>query len=570
MSDSAKLKLVLCWHMHQPNYFDPVTQEYDLPWTYLHVIKDYVDMVAHLEAAPAARVVVNFAPILLEQIDDYAKQVEGYLDGGDDLSDPLLQALASADFSGGYSRRTALVKACLRVNHETVIRRFPSYQLLADMAPSLLEDVDKFLYVSDQYIVDLLVWYHLGWLGETIRRNDERVMRLMRKAREFTPDDCTLLLQIIGEQLSTVLTRYRRLAEQGQIELSFTPYAHPIMPLLLDINTTHEAMPDAPLPETTAYPGGEERVRWHIRKGLAVFEHYFGFRPQGCWPSEGAVSSEVLHILADEGLCWSASGESVLRNSLAQKETPSELQEQGCIHRPYLLADERINGFFRDDGLSDLIGFTYSGWSADDAVNDLLSHLQNIKMACAENGDAVVSIILDGENAWESYPENAYPFLTALYEKLSTHPAIEMTTFADCLKEISPRASVPKVVAGSWVYGTFSTWIGEPDKNRGWDMLIAAKQAYDRVMAGVELSADEVDELERQLAVCEGSDWFWWFGDYNSADAVSDFERLYRIQLATLYRMLGTEPPDSLSQTFSYGGGAPAASGTMRHGQESQ
>ena len=570
MSDSSRLRLVLCWHMHQPNYFDPVKKQYDLPWTYLHVIKDYVDMVAHLEAVPAARVVVNFAPILLEQIDDYAQQVNRYLNAGDRLQDPLLGALISLDMPSDQGRRFELVKACLRVNHETVIRRFPQYQLLADMAARLSDASDEFFYLSDQYIADLLVWYHLGWLGETVRRRDGRVKSLMEKARGFSFDDRVLLLQIISEQLSGVLARYRKLAQQGQIELSFTPYAHPIMPLLLDLETAHEAMPDAPLPEEKAYPGGEERVRWHIRKGLAVFEQHFGFKPQGCWPSEGSVSDETLCVMADEGIRWVASGESVMRNSLARKEVLTEVGEHGCLHRPYLVADKRMSCFFRDDGLSDLIGFTYSGWQSEDAVGNLIHHLENIHDACAGSEDTVVSIILDGENAWESYPENAYDFLSALYKRLSVHPAIEMTTFSDCLDVIAPSHVLPKVVAGSWVYGTFSTWIGEKDKNRGWDMLIEAKQAYDRVMAEAELPGQEMTALERQLAVCEGSDWFWWFGDYNATDAVSDFERLYRIQLTTLYRMLKLEPPAYLSQTFSYGGGDPAVSGTMRQGQEAQ
>ncbi len=568
MSDSSKLRLVLCWHMHQPNYFNPARGEYDLPWTYLHVIKDYVDMVAHLEAVPAARVVVNFAPILLEQIDGYANQVEAYFERGEELRDPLLAALVAPGVASAPARREALVKACLRVNHSTVIGRFPQYRQLADMAQRLLEDGDELFYIGDHYITDLLVWYHLGWLGETIRRSDRRVAGLIEKARGFSRDDRILLLQIIGEQLSGVLARYKQLARQGQIELSFTPYAHPILPLLLDLNSTREAMPDAPLPAQSRYPGGEARVRWHIRKGVEVFERHFGFRPRGCWPSEGSVSDAALRILADEGVRWAASGESVMRNSLAREETPAETREQRCIHHPYRVADGELSCFFRDDGLSDLIGFTYSGWGSDDAVADLIHHLENIKAACEGGGDTVVSIIMDGENAWESYPENAYHFLRTLYERLSTHPAIEMTTFSDCLEAITPTHSLPKVVAGSWVYGTFSTWIGERDKNRGWDMLVAAKQAYDRALATQEFSAAQIEALEQQLAVCEGSDWFWWFGDYNSADAVSDFERLYRIQLTTLYQMLRLEPPSYLSQRFSYGGGDPAASGTMRQGQK--
>ena len=568
MSADPRLKVVLCWHMHQPNYFDPYTGEYKLPWTYLHAIKDYVDMVAHLEREPGARVVVNFAPILLEQLDDYTHQVNAYVQGGEGLHDHLLVSLVTPGLPVHNEEREALIKACLRVNHDTVIKRFPRFQRLVEMAERLVARPFELEYLNEQYLADLVTWYHLGWLGETVRREDARVQRLLDKAHGFTLHDRNELMAVIGELLSGLLDRYRRLAERGQIELSFTPYAHPITPLLLDLGSVHEALPDAPLPLLSRYPGGEARARWHVQRGLEVFEQHFGFRPRGCWPAEGSVSDGTLALLADFGLRWAASGENVLRNSLACEETPDEVRRQSCIHRPYLTAGRGISCFFRDDGLSDLVGFSYSSWHAEDAVADLVSHLENIADVCQPGDDAVVSIILDGENAWEHYPENGYAFLNALYATLAHHPRLRLATFSECLDEIRPVAQLPRVVAGSWVYGTFSTWIGEQDKNRGWDMLGEAKRTFDDVLASGKLDAGALPVLERQLAVCEGSDWFWWFGDYNPGDAVSDFEQLYRVQLATLYHMLHRDPPEYLSHSFTFGGGSPAAGGTMRQGKE--
>jgi alpha-amylase/alpha-mannosidase (GH57 family) len=223
--------------------------------------------------------------------------------------------------------------------------------------------------------------------------------------------------------------------------------------------------------------------------------------------------------------------------------------------------------FFRDDGLSDLIGFTYSGWHGDDAVSNLIHHLQNMAEEFKGDGDRVVSIILDGENAWESYPENGYHFLMALYKRLGEHAAIDLTTFGECLRNDLKPAPLPRLTAGSWVYGTFSTWMGDADKNRGWDLLCEAKQAYDRVMAAGRLSPEQQVQANLQLAACEGSDWFWWFGGYNPADSVSDFERLYRLHLSNLYLMLGEPVPASLSRVISVGGGQPAQGGVMRPGQ---
>jgi alpha-amylase/alpha-mannosidase (GH57 family) len=401
-------------------------------------------------------------------------------------------------------------------------------------------------------------------MGETVRRDDIRVKQLMKKSRIYSIHDRRMLLELMAELISGVIGRYRKLAESGRIELSMTPYAHPIVPLLLDIESAHEAMPNAALPIVRKYPDGRGRSEWHMRKGLETFQHYFGFVPQGCWPSEGSVSAETVELISSMGMRWLASGETVLRNSLLR----SGVEANGCIHTPYRLGDHPARCFFRDDGLSDLVGFKYSEWHADDAVANLIHHLENIAEACKQQEGSIVSIILDGENAWEYYPENGYYFLSALYEKLVAHPQINLTTYSDYLDQYDVPRPLGKLVAGSWVYGTFSTWIGDEDKNRAWDMLADAKQMYDRVMASGRLSEDDARRAELQLAICEGSDWFWWFGDYNPADSVTSFDEQYRLHLSNLYSLMGEEPPEYLSHAFSHGSGSPAMGGVMLPGKQ--
>lgn len=563
MPAKSRLKVVLCWHMHQPQYFDLESGQYQLPWTYLHAIKDYVDMAALIEAVPGARAVVNFAPTLLEQLDDYAIMVRDYLQHGRPLHDPLLAALAAPTLPADIEQRVVLIHNCLRANAERLINRFPQYNLLADIARYMQDKPQGMAYLDEQYLFDLLVWYHLAWIAETVRREDGRIQRLMQRGSGYTPTDRRLLLQIISELLDSVVPRYRRLAESGRIELSVTPYAHPIVPLLLDIQSAREAMPDATLPLLEKYPGGEARARWHIKEGLRVFEQHFGLRPRGCWPSEGSVSTATMHLLAEEGFTWAASGEAVLHNSLQRSGLPPEQ----CAHRPYEVNGADIRCFFRSDGLSDLIGFTYSTWHADDAVDNFIHHLENTADACAGDPNKVVSIIMDGENAWEYYPENGYYFLTALYQRLANHPRLELTTFGDCVADDMNSTALPEMVAGSWVYGTFSTWIGDKDKNHAWDLLGSAKRSFDAAVAAGRLSGEKRYQAEKQLAVCEGSDWFWWFGDYNPADSVRDFERLFRLQLAKLYRLLGEDPPEAITHVLFHGGGNPLAGGVMRSNQ---
>ncbi len=563
MSDN-RLKVVLCWHMHQPDYRGPAHSDFQLPWVYLHGIKDYIDMAYHIEAQEKARAVVNFAPVLLEQIEAYVEQLDGWLKRGERIGDPLLAGLAGPGLPLDDGHREALLKACLKANEQNLIDRFPPFRRLADMAKKALRERWRIPYLSDRFLTDLLVWYHLAWMGEMPRENDSRIASLEEKGALFDQQDRRALIEVIHEILAGLIPRYRALAEEGKVELSTSPYAHPIVPLLLDLETTREAMPEAALPKAKEYPGGEPRARWHIRKGVETFERHFGFRPKGCWPSEGAVSSQTIRILEEEGFEWAASGQAVLHNSLSQHHKARELPEN-WVHRPYTLAEGKTRIFFRDDGLSDLIGFTFSDWHADDAVGNLIQHLETIANSTSCDPDCVVSIILDGENAWEYYPKNGWYFLSALYQRLGDHPRLELTTFAKSIrKNLGIPPSIPSLVAGSWVYGTFSTWIGDRDKNLGWDMLVDAKKAYDKALQEREYSPQQLDELEMQLATCEGSDWFWWFGDYNPEAAVSDFEKLFRAQLTHLYELLGVAPPAYLSRVFAHGTGDPAKGGVMR------
>jgi alpha-amylase/alpha-mannosidase (GH57 family) len=419
------------------------------------------------------------------------------------------------------------------------------------------------MYASDQLIHDLAVWYHLAWVGETVRRTDARIAALTAQGRAFTLQQRRELLTLVGELVASVVPRFRKLGERGQVELSVTPYGHPIVPLLLDFQSAREAVPGMTLPRSPRYPGGAERAKWHIAEGLRVFSSAFGIKPVGCWPSEGAISRDTLQLLDQAGFKWVASSASVLGASLraagaAVNDDPS------AYNRPYALPDSKLQCYFRDDTLSDRIGFNYSTWHGDDAAQNFAHELaQRARDYNGAEGHAVL-IALDGENAWEYYPFNGYYFLKALYEALANHPLLELTTLSDCVSRGLKPLTLNKVVAGSWVHGTLATWMGDPAKNAAWDLLCDAKQVYDRVMQEGKLDKPERAAAERQLALCESSDWFWWFGDYNPADAVSQFDRLYRRQLVNLYRLLGVSVPEILGHPISVGRGAPEAGGVMR------
>jgi alpha-amylase/alpha-mannosidase (GH57 family) len=560
VADPARLPVVLLWHMHQPQYRDAVSGEYVLPWTYLHAIKDYTGMAAHLEDNPAARAVVNFTPVLIEQLEEIAAGVDAHLTRGTALSDPVLALLSSAPVPAASAPRLQLLRACLRAQRVNMIERFPAYAELAELA-GVLGTPERIAYASDDYLHDLAVWYHLAWLGETVRRDSPLAEALAHRGRDFSATERRELLALIGALVRDVIPRYRRLAAGGQCELSVTPYGHPIIPLLVDFGSAREALPATPLPAHPDYPGGAERAAWHVAEAVRVFTRAFGEPPVGCWPAEGAISTATLALLAAHGFAWTASGEGVLRGSLqsAGQAAVGPL----AADRPYRFADTQLNCFFRNDELSDRIGFIYATWHGDDAAHNLVNELTRLADLYAGGGHAVL-IALDGENAWEHYPFNGYYFLHALYGQLTSHPRLELTTLKECgARGLNPQP-LARVRAGSWVQGTLATWMGDADKNRAWDLLCDAKQAFDRVMRGTTLDAEARAAAGRQLALCESSDWFWWFGDYNPAEAVSQFDELYRRQLAALYARLNLPAPAALARPLSSGGGSPEHGGAMR------
>lgn len=559
------LDLVLLWHMHQPDYRDPASGEFTQPWTYLHAIKDYADMAAHLEQHPAVRAVVNFTPVLLDQLEDYAAQ---FASGR--IRDPLLRLLAREESSPlTPAERKHAVAQCFHANQMNMVAPYPAYQGLHEIFALLGRQGRQALdYLSDRYLFDLVTWYHLGWTGETVRRSSELVTRMMALGVSFSHADRLALFELIGELVRGVVPRYARLAAEGRVELSTTPLSHPIAPLLISFGAAQEAMPGAVLPQATAYPGGLSRVQAQLQAALESHARRFGLGPAGIWPAEGGVSEAFARLAAAAGCRWIASGEGVLAASLRSSGGPAE--ERGrWLYRPYRIDGTNLHAFFRDDQLSDRIGFDYAKWHSRDAALDFIAQLERIALGAADGDTPLVSVILDGENCWEYYPYNGYYFLATLYGELEKHSALRTTTLAEYLERPAAPArardgKLERLAAGSWVHGDFSTWIGSREKNHAWDFLCAAKQSFDLVIASGRLDAQHAAAAARQLANCEGSDWFWWLGDDNPAPAVESFERLFRANLIQLYRLLGLPAPAALEQPLGRGGGHPEADGTMR------
>ena len=559
---SHKLSIVFYWHMHQPFYRAADTGQYHLPWVYLHAMKDYTDMAEILKNLPEAKAVINYVPSLTAQIEDYASQIYGFLNGTHKkLNDPLLAALAHE--TGEYSEddQRFLLSSCFRLNHERNMHRYPEYSRLWNVSEHLQKH-DATAYLGGYFYTDMVTWYHLGWLAETVRDQHFVARRLIEKGCHFSYQDRRDLLTLIASLLDELPKTHRQLLADGKIELTTTPYAHPIIPLMLDFKSAHETIPNALIPSEN-YPDGKARAIEHIDLAIQSHQQYFGETPHGCWPAEGAVSSGTLKLLGKAGFDWCATGESVLHHSLGYN-----LREQHPyqLYQPWLVGegDEQIACFFRDDHLSDLIGFEYSKWHGPDAVANFMHELAGIKHRTQNIEAPIVPIIMDGENAWEHYYQNGVPFLTELYQTIANHPDYELTTFSEYLQEHPAQHPLRQLVSGSWVYGNLSTWIGDKAKTLAWELLIEAKKSFDANVN--DLDEEKAEAAREQLRICEGSDWCWWFGDYNPSDAVRDFDNLYRQHLKKLYQLINQPVPASLDQSISQGGGSAEGGGAMRRG----
>jgi len=524
MPADPRRPVILLWHMHQPDY--RFGGRAALPWVYFRALREYSDMAAHLEAVPGARATINFSPVLLDQLDELAGQLRALQQGGDsggapDIAAALLRLPTEA-------RRTAVLLDCLRTDRLNGRGRYPVYEALCVEAEQALAAGDAAVAAMPAGLVtDLVVWTHLVWLPESLRGEDAQLRRLLSRQRGFDHADCRELLGVVSGLVQQLLPRYRRLAAEGRIELSTSPYFHPLLPLLVDVHSAREAAPAIELP-STPYPGGMERARAQLETARQRFAEVFGCEPRGCWPSEAAISEDVLALLQSSGFTWAMSSDSLLRRTNPEPPHPLPV-------RAARLAGGALTCLFRDDELSDRIGFIYRDRRPAEAVADLVGAIEQR----TASGIGPVVIALDGENAWQYYPHNGIEFLRGLYRALADHPQLRMTTPSAFLDDLqAPLPTLQRVVAGSWADGCLRTWIGDPAKNRLWELLIAAKRRYDALPAATAAA-------RYQLGACEGSDWFWWPGNAAAAGSAAEFEWLFQRRLDELTRACeaGSTPP---------------------------
>jgi alpha-amylase/alpha-mannosidase (GH57 family) len=544
---SHPLYVAFIWHQHQPFYKTQLQAHYQMPWVRLHGTKDYLDLILLLERYPSLRQTVNLVPSLILQLEDY---------GAGTAFDPYLTLTLTAAEQLSLDQRQFVVERFFDAHHQTLIDPHPRYAELYGQRQDKGQTWCLEHWQANDY-GDLMAWHNLTWI-DPLFWDDPEIAGWLKQGKNFSLSDRQRIYSKQRQIISRILPQHRQMQDRGQIEITTTPYSHPILPLLADTDAAQVALPQAPLPQ--------QRFHWpqdiprQLQKARQIYRQRFGCQPRGLWPSEQAVSPAILPDVAAAGFNWLCSDETVLGRSLGQvfhRDATGTVQEPERLYRPYRLETPQgdLAMVFRDHRISDLIGFSYGAMEPRRAAIDLVGQLEAIARSlkvrqthptAALEDPWLVTIALDGENCWEFYPQDGKPFLEKLYQIFSEHPMLQLVTVSEFLDRFPPRQTLPaaQLHSGSWVDGSFSTWIGEAAKNRAWD-LAQARQVLARHPEATEETNPDAWEA---LYAAEGSDWCWWFGGSHPPHQEILFDQLYREHLASLYRALNEPVPPELRQ----------------------
>lgn len=550
-----KLYLALLWHQHQPSYKDASRPDqrgsYIHPWVRLHAIRDYYSMADLVAGHPDLHLTINLTPTLLWQITDYVER---------GATDQALELTLKPAEAFTRTERESVLSTFFDAHWHNQIFPHPRYKELfiqrREGQPFTAQDVR-----------DLQMWFNLAWFGKEFRDGDVRlatgevvsIRRFVEQGRDFSTDDIAVMVAEQYTIMRAIIPTHRQLQDRGQIEVATTPFAHPILPLLIDTDRASIDRPGASHPHRFAHP---EDAEAQVRLAVACYERHFGRPPRGMWPAEGAMSQSAIPFFARHGIRWLATDRGVLARS---GRWGYNVDEPDVLCQPYRAeeGEHAVSVFFRDTALSDAIGFQYYSYAnANQAAYDFLGEIkERLAWQVASDEDRVLTIVLDGENAWGAYPEDARPFLHALYGLLEHDAEVATVTFAEYLEGNPARGIAPHLpeaqtrvadlFTGSWIDEFASapgvdlgTWIGEGEENQGWELLGQARDVLSQAGATMETAPGAFEALY----LAEGSDWFWWFGADQDSGNDAEFDDLFRTHLKNIYRGLGVEPPAELDR----------------------
>lgn len=538
MAADSPLHLLLFWHQHQPLYKDGLKNRYEMPWVRLHATKDYFDMVAVLEEFPTVKANFNLVPSLLSQLDDYAEHR---------AQDRFLDITVKPAKELTFDDRQFLLENFFMAHWEHMVDPYPRYRELLEkrgrqVSPDTFSRTQT--YFNEQDWRDLQTWFNLTWFDPWWREQDPFINGLFEKGKQFTESDKQRLVAKQIEICGMIVAKHKALQDKGQIEVTTTPFYHPILPLLCDSDIARTALPNATLPAPKFRHPEDAHVQ--LKRAVDDYTRRFGTPPQGLWPSEGSVSEEALQLILRAGIRWVATDEAVLQNSLSGAGYRRE-----DLFQPYRYCHEGqdLYLYFRDHELSDAIGFVYASWDPEIAAKDFLKRLHQRKKSLQDlPGPHVVSVVLDGENCWEYYAKDGLPFLRALYRELAQDPDIVTVRGSDFINTTATAPVLKAVWPGSWINGNFAIWIGHSEDNTAWSLLLKTRQYLtESIRSNPDLQQHpQIQEAWEEIYIAEGSDWCWWYGEDHSSANDGAFDYLFRKHLMNVYTLIGGKIPDEL------------------------
>lgn len=520
--------------MHQPVYQLTPTGDYLMPWVRLHAVKDYLDMVLILEKFPKIKLNFNLVPVLLDSLIDY---------GENDLHD-IHSRLTITDVEDlTADDKEFIINNFFDANFHSMIlpseeynRLYQKYQLNPE------NDINMF---SNQEYSDLMALFNLAWFDPIYKNIYPELKKLIKKGKNYTTEDRIKIIDIQRDIIRKIIPTYKKFSDEGRIEITTSPYYHPIIPILLDIKSIKKSS-ENDLPTNLKM---ELDAKMQTEMALDRMENIFGKRPRGIWPSEHCISSKELGLFKELGVDWTISDEGILSNSINfefVRDFRGYLEDPYHLLKSYKYKDDGVNIIFRDSVIPNLIGFEYPNHPAESAANDLYDRIKvaQSKLLSSPDENHLITIAMDGENCWENYTADGSTFLSTIYSLIENDPSLETVLISDYLdKDI--QKPLNKISSGSWVNRNFKLWIDEPLKNLAWTYL---KQVRDDFSAYVKQNPlnPNIEAARRELFICEGSDWFWWYGEPNDSGRDNIFDYIFREHLKNIYLFLGLEVPQYL------------------------
>lgn len=535
MSQTKKLSIAFYWHMHQPVYQLSPEGDYIMPWVRLHAVKDYLDMLLIAEKFKTLKLNFNLVPVLLDALIDYGQNnlhdIHSRLTVTDidDLTDDDKEFIINNFFDANFH-------SMILPNPE-YSRLFQKYQLSEE------NDINTF---SPQEYSDLMALFNLVWIDPVFKNEYPDLKKLIKKGKNYSLSDRIRIIDIHRDIIRRIIPAYKRFADEGKIEITTSPYYHPIVPIMLDVKEVKKT-------SNSDLPGNlkmELDAKMQTEMALDRMEEIFGRRPEGIWPSEQCVSAKELNLFKDLGLKWTISDEGILSNSI-NFEFVRDFR--GYLEDPYhLLKSYRYkNGLdiiFRDSVIPNLIGFEYPNHDPENAANDLYDRIKSAqsKLLSSPDDNHLLTIAMDGENCWENYTHDGATFLETIYGLIENDPTLETVLISDYLSKDTPKP-LNKISSGSWVNRNFKLWIDEPLKNLAWTYLKQVREDFSNYVKKNPINPN-IEAARKELFICEGSDWFWWYGEPNNSGRDNIFDYIFREHLKNIYLYLGLEPPEYLDK----------------------